>query len=122
MTPEKRRTFCKELAETANVSKSAKKIGVSRTRVYEIRKEDSVFAEQWDEAVDRGVDALEEEARRRAYKGTNKPVFYQGVECGTIREYSDTLMIFLLKAARPEKYRERHEVEHTGKVTFIMEG
>jgi hypothetical protein len=25
----------------------------------------------------------------------------------TIREYSDTLLIFLLKAARPEKYRER---------------
>jgi hypothetical protein len=25
----------------------------------------------------------------------------------TIREYSDTLLIFLLKAARPERYRER---------------
>ena len=29
-----------------------------------------------------------------------------------VREYSDTLLIFLLKGARPEKYHERHQ--HTG--------
>jgi hypothetical protein len=28
----------------------------------------------------------------------------------TIREYSDTLLIFLLRAARPEKYRERRHL------------
>lgn len=29
----------------------------------------------------------------------------------TITEYSDTLLIFLLKAHRPKKYRERYSVE-----------
>jgi hypothetical protein len=33
-------------------------------------------------------------------------VYYQGAQCGTIREYSDTLLIFLLKAKRPEEFRE----------------
>lgn len=33
----------------------------------------------------------------------------------TVRKPSDTLMIFLLKARRPEVYRERLSMEHTGK-------
>lgn len=32
----------------------------------------------------------------------------------TLRKPSDTLMIFLLKARRPEQYRERFQTEHTG--------
>lgn len=31
-------------------------------------------------------------------------------------EYSDTLLIFLLKGARPEVYRERADVRHSGKI------
>ena len=69
------------------------------------------FALAWDVAVDAAADALELEARRRAVEGTEKPVFFQGYECGRIREYSDTLLIVLLKANRPGKFRER--VEHT---------
>lgn len=33
----------------------------------------------------------------------------------TVRKPSDTLMIFLLKARRPQVYRERVSMEHTGK-------
>ena len=36
-------------------------------------------------------------------------VFYQGEECGRILRYSDSLMMFLLKAHRPAKFRERME-------------
>ena len=49
---------------------------------------------------------LEEEAARRAFHGTLKPVFHQGIECGQIRVYSDTLIMFLLRAANPGKYRD----------------
>ena len=58
------------------------------------------------------MDDLELEARRRAVEGTERPVFYQGGEVGYVREYSDTLLIFLLKAHRPNKFRERVEHEH----------
>ena len=54
----------------------------------------------------------EAEAHRRAFQGTTKPVFFQGGECGEIREYSDGLAQFLLKAHRPEKYRERSQVDN----------
>ena len=44
-------------------------------------------------------------------KKVQKPVgWYKGKPGGTVREYSDILLIFLLKALRPEKYRERVDV------------
>jgi hypothetical protein len=43
-------------------------------------------------------------------------VFYQGIQTATVRKYSDTLLIFLLKGRKPERYRER--VEHSGKVSL----
>lgn len=70
------------------VTRAAQEAGIDRDTAYYERKRDPVFAQEWAEALDRGVDMLEDVARQRAYKG------------------SDTLMIFLLKAHRPEKYRE----------------
>ena len=52
---------------------------------------------------------MEREAARRAYHGVEEPVFHKGEVCGSIRKYSDTLMIFLLKARRPEVYRDMQE-------------
>ena len=51
---------------------------------------------------------------RRAFEGTDEPVYYKGEECGSVRKYSDTLAIFLLKAHAPEKYRENIHAELTG--------
>jgi hypothetical protein len=39
---------------------------------------------------------------------------------GFIQEYSDTLLIFLLKGLRPEKYRERFEHSGPGKGGAIL--
>lgn len=115
-TAKKRAAFLSSLIETGgNVSRACEVSGTARQRVYEWRAADPAFATAWDEAVEAGTDELEEEARRRAYEGVDEPVFYQGEMCGTIRKYSDTLLIFLLKGRRPDKYRENVRTEHTGK-------
>ena len=106
LTPKKKALFCQALAEGGSVSKAASAVGVSRNAMYKLRKRDEEFAQEWDDAVESGTDVLEDEAVRRAKEGTDKPVFYQGVECGRVREYSDTLLIFMLKARRPEKFRD----------------
>ena len=103
-------TFLSFLAETAHVSKSAKAAGASRQAFYQLRQRDSTFAQSWGEALSMGADLLEEEAIRRARDGWEQPVFYKGVAVGTVRKFSDVLLIFLLKGAKPEKYRERQEV------------
>ncbi len=67
------------------------------------------FAARWDRAMEIACDRLEEEAWRRGHDGWLEPVFYQGEATGAIKRYSDTLLVLLLKAHRPEKYRERFE-------------
>lgn len=111
----KQADFLAWFSQYASVSRAAKKANVHRSNIYLWLKEDSEkpFQELYEQACKEALGALEDEAVRRAYQGTIKPVFQGGVRVGSIREYSDTLMIVLLKARAPEKYRERFE--HTGK-------
>lgn len=83
--------------------------GYTLSSVREMRASDAGFDRRWKEAEELAVERMEAEADRRAVDGTDKPVFYQGERCGEIREYSDSLLIFRLKARRPEVYRERFE-------------
>jgi Bacteriophage Sf6, terminase small subunit-like len=68
---------------------------------------DSQYAEAWADAQAALADSLEEEAIRRARDGIERPVFQGGLEVGRVTEYSDQLLMFLLKGMRPEKYRDR---------------
>ena len=113
-TPEKATAFCAALAETGIVGKACAAVDISRRTAYNWREDCPEFAQAWDKALKIGVTALEDEAHRRAFDGTLEPVFHQGDECGTVRKYSDTLAIFLLKAHAPEKYRENSRMELTG--------
>lgn len=70
------------------VTRAALAAGIHRDTAYFERQRDPLFAQEWVDALDRGADMLEDTAKQRAYEG------------------SDTLLIFLLKAHRPERYRE----------------
>ena len=48
---------------------------------------------------------LIQEAIRRSKDGTLKPVYYKGTAVGAIREYSDVLLMFLIKQKFPS-FRE----------------
>lgn len=110
--------FFAVFAATANVSKASKASKVARSWVYDERDRNESFAARWKEAEEVACDALEEEARRRALKGVIKPIYQQGKRVGQVREFSDTLMITLLKAHRPEKFKDRSSVEQSGEVTI----
>lgn len=99
--------FLAVLRDTGNVRAAAQAAQVDRSTPYKLRGADPAFAASWEEAMDDAADVLEAEARRRATIGVDEPVFYQGVPVGSVRRYSDTLLIFLLKGARPQTYRER---------------
>lgn len=92
-TETQRRKFLLALANGWSVSKGAKAAGVPRRTVYNWRDDDEIFAADWDHAIEQGTDALEDEAIRRGFKG------------------SDTLLIFTLKARRPEKFKDRSHVD-----------
>ena len=99
--------FFTSLAAVGNVTEACKLAGISRDTVYHHRKSDPSFAEKWANAEQEAADLLEKEAWRRATEGVAETQFYKGVACGSIQRYSDRLLEFLLRGARPEKYRER---------------
>lgn len=124
LTPKKTAAFLDSLRAGLSVSHAARLSGFARTTWYEHRAADPALAAAWDDACEEGADRLEDEAVRRAVEGvrTEKTVTSQGkalkddygrlVKDVTI-DYSDTLLIFLLKGRRPEKYAERRKVDHT---------
>ena len=97
-THKKRKQFLQALRETGNVSRACEAAGIGRSTAYQWRDNDPDFAREWDEVIDALVDDLEQEAIRRAKDG------------------SDTLLIFLLKGLKPDRYsdRLRAEIEHSG--------
>jgi hypothetical protein len=113
LTSTRRKCFLESLSETGNVTAAIQIAGTSRTRIYELRKEDSSFAAAWEEAEETAVDRLEAEARRRAVEGVQEPLVSAGKlvrdddgQPIAIRRYSDNLLSVLLKAHRPPR-RER---------------
>jgi hypothetical protein len=116
-TPTWKDAFLSILGKTSNITAAARKAKVSRSRVYQERDSDMDFAAAWDEALESAIDDAESEAWRRAVKGNIKQRHYDkdGNLLGTTREYSDTLLMFMLKSHRPERYRETVRGEFTGK-------
>ena len=110
-TLKKRAAFLEHLAKHGNISAAARSVGVDRRFWYRVKETDQEFAGAWDDAVEQAVDLMLEEARRRALKGIEEPVFYQGNVCGHIQRYSDVLLMFLVKAHRPEYATERRKVD-----------
>lgn len=102
------------LAETCSVVKAARALNCERQSLYNWRREDPEFAAAWDEARKLGIEALEDEAIRRAHEGVEEPVYQGGKLVGGIRRYSDTLLIFMLKGNKPETYKDRTSAEVSG--------
>lgn len=88
--------FLAALSNSGNVLASCKAASISRVQAYDARDRSPEFAAQWETAMEEACDVLEAAARKRAM------------------QTSDTLLIFLLKAHRPAKFRETIRQEHTG--------
>lgn len=103
-TPKPRRdwrpAFLEDLRTNGIVSHAAVFAGIDKTTAYAEYHRNKVFAEQWDESIETATDSLEKEAIRRARDGTDEPIYYQGEKVGSVKRYSDALLMFLLRANR----------------------
>jgi len=68
----KRQDFLDNLAETSNVSLSARMAKLTTSRVYKMRRQDPEFARQWLAALWEGYTHLEMEVLRRLREGDQK--------------------------------------------------
>jgi hypothetical protein len=109
LTAETKRRVLEKLERCGFIVTACAGIVTDRT-FYLWRRADPDFAAAAEAAVARYVESLEQEADRRAVEGVPRGIYYKGQLVATEREYSDSLLMFRLKALAPERYRERQEV------------
>lgn len=112
-TKKRQEDFLLAFEELANIKRACEKSKVPRRTFYDWLENES-FKKKYEKSEKIAISVLEDEAYRRAVTGTNKPVFQGGKKVGSIKEFSDTLLIVLLKARAPEKYKDRVSNEHSG--------
>ena len=115
--------FLQSYAQWANVSYACQVSGVGRSTVYEWQEHDAAFAAAFHAAEAAATERLEREAWRRATEGTpyKRTSYWHGEPVGTDEkiEYSDALMMLLLRARKPDVYREKVDVAVTQIVKAI---
>ena len=122
-TDASRKRFLKAFAECGVIGEAALLAKVARRSHYAWLAEPE-YVKAFEEAKEEAADRLEAELYDRIYNGTEEPVVYQGELCYkkdrngkitgqplTIRRKNDTLLIFALKGARPDRYRENFHGE-----------
>ena len=108
--------FLEYFAATGQVGVAAKRAGVRQTAIYQLRKESPAFEKQYQAAYDMASVALEDEAVRRGKDGVQKPVFYRGQRIALVREYSDQLLVLLLKGRMRQTYGDQLGLSHDGAI------
>ncbi len=108
-------------AEHGVLTRAAEEADIDPRRHYEWLERPDLYPDykaEFDEAYERATDLLEVEAFRRGHDGYLEPKFGTGpgpfagtIEVGTIRRFSDRMLELLLKARRPQEYRERSTVQ-----------
>lgn len=94
-----RKLFLDQIERGYSPSKAAKAAGENLRFFKDWKGDDQNFALDWEDATERGADRLEDVATKRAIRG------------------SDSLLTTLLKARRPEKFREKSGSDVNIKVT-----
>ena len=104
-----RERFLTEMRASANLSRACDRAGVTRQQAFALRAADPEFLAAWDDAEAGAFDDLEEEVLRRAREGVDKPVYFGGKVCGSVRNYNDALALEILKLRRERLNARRND-------------
>ena len=117
--------FLKSFAANGNVRAACMASGIERTTVHYWNEHDEQFSMQYNLAKEDVNDTIRAEIFRRAVIGeerfvtsVGKVVYHDGKPL-TIREKSDTLLMFHAKSRMPTEYRDNHKIDHTGSIDVI---
>lgn len=116
-TPGVREIWLATFRDTGNIRLACEAAGVSRSTVDRYRREDSSFAEAWAQAEEDAADHLEDAAYKRAVDGVSRRRYDKdGNLVAEEQVYSDTLLLALLRARRPAKFRDNQKIELDAKL------
>lgn len=99
-----KQAFLNALSAGHSVRAAAEAAGAAFDEPHTWREADREFADRWQRAEEAGTDVIEDEAYRRAVTGVEKPIYRGGEVVGHVADYSDSMLMFLLKSRRPDRY------------------
>ena len=115
-TPELREAMLEKIAAGDTIRSACEQLRVSMSALRRLRAGDADFEARFAEAWDIGADVLEEAAQNRAL-GWKKQTWERDRKTGDMvlkkeeSQASDYLLGLLLKARRPERFRETARIE-----------
>jgi hypothetical protein len=98
-----REAFLTALENSGSVTEASKAAGIARKTAYQCKRTDPLFAKDWEESLERSADTLCDEARKRAFSG------------------SDVLLMFLLKGLQPQRWRESRATIPPSELNALIE-
>ena len=118
--------FLKAFELVGTITGAAREVGINKNTHHatwmKLKKDgtpkDKKYYLAFQEAEESAVELMISEARRRGIVGTEQNVLWKGEVVDTVRKYSDNLLMFLIKAQRPE-YRDRYEPAMSGTVLQV---
>ncbi len=108
---DRQRHFIETLAATGSVTEAAQQTNMSTVSAYRLRNapDGAPFATAWEIAVQAAARRLTDIAMDRVIHGSDEPVFDRdGRRVGRRIKYDDRLLMFMLGALQPERYRHAH--------------
>jgi hypothetical protein len=106
-------------AECGTINGAVAAAGCDRTSHYVWLNTDPDYAEAFKVAHEMAIWAHEDEASRRAL-GWNETQYKPDGTAYTVRKFSDTMLIFRLKALVPERYREAARRDERSDVSELL--
>lgn len=115
--------FIQVLEDTCSPKQAAAAVGISRRLAFDYKQKDTEFRARWEKAVEVALDALLDEAYRRAAIGYEEPVIHGGQLSTvtdpatgeqrplTVRKHSDRLLEVLLKFRYGDQMADRLRVK-----------
>lgn len=119
---EAKEAFLEHFAANGHLAWAAAAAGVTRAVVRQWQEHDEQFSLHFNEASNDAVEALEGEARERAVRGKMIREVWRGdrmVERIVEWRPSDTLLVKLLQALKPEKYGDKLAITSTTTIKAI---
>lgn len=113
----RKRAWLEAFEEGGTVVAACKASDVPRSTAYQWRSKDEAFLLAWHDIEEATTERMEREAYRRGVEGVDRAVYHMGKVIGAERQYSDTLLIFMLKARKPDTYRDNVHVKQDIKIS-----
>jgi hypothetical protein len=108
----KKRAFLAAYVTCGRRGRAAEAAGVKHQHYLYWFATDPAFTEAFARAERLCTHLIEDKILRRGLEGIDKPVFWQGRQVATVKDYDTTLLIFAAKGAMPEKYKDRVDQTH----------